>query len=127
MEPCNHEESDTRMLQLILQDSHTKVALRTVDTDVLVLAIAQMNHLGLTEIKSESANIIVLFLHTTLHQVWVMKTQVLYLSSMHSMHLQDVTLNHHLLVGGKNLLGIFGMHFLKLHLAFQHFLTVNVY
>ena len=41
--PCNHEEADTRMLLHAadaVQCSFTKILLRTVDTDVLILAIA---------------------------------------------------------------------------------------
>ena len=41
--PCNHEEADTRMLLHAadaVQCGFTKILLRTVDTDVLVLAIA---------------------------------------------------------------------------------------
>ena len=41
--PCSHEEADTRMLlhvQDALQQGHKKTLLRTVDTDVLVLAEA---------------------------------------------------------------------------------------
>ena len=57
IEPCNHEEADTRMLIYAaahaVRHGHTKVALQTVDTDVLVLAISQMNHLALTELWLE--------------------------------------------------------------------------
>ena len=41
--PCTHEEADTRMILHAadaVQEGHRKIALRTVDTDVLVLAIA---------------------------------------------------------------------------------------
>ena len=41
--PCSHAEADTRMLlhvQDALQQGHKKILLRTVDTDVLVLAVA---------------------------------------------------------------------------------------
>ena len=41
--PCSHEEADTRMLlhiQDALQEGHKKILLCTVDTDVLVLAVA---------------------------------------------------------------------------------------
>jgi len=54
MESCNHEESDTRMLihaAHVARQGHTKVALRTVDTDVLAIAVSQMNHLGLAELE----------------------------------------------------------------------------
>ena len=41
--PCSHKEADTRMLlhvQDALQEGHKKILLRTVDTGVLVLAVA---------------------------------------------------------------------------------------
>ena len=41
--PCSHEEADTRRLLHVrdaLQEGHKKILLRTVDTDVLVLAVA---------------------------------------------------------------------------------------
>ena len=56
IEPCNHEEADTRMLlhgAHAARHGHRKVVLRTVDTDVLVLAIAQMNNLQLSELWLE--------------------------------------------------------------------------
>lgn len=42
LEPCNHEEADTRMMVHLadaVAQGHTKVMLRTVDTDVVVLAV----------------------------------------------------------------------------------------
>lgn len=52
--PCNHEEADTRMM-LHLADAvlkgHSKIMLRTVDTDVVVLAISCVPQLeGLKEL-----------------------------------------------------------------------------
>ena len=41
--PCTHEEADTRMILHptdAVQEGYRKIVLRTVDTDVLVLAIA---------------------------------------------------------------------------------------
>ena len=47
--PCSIEEADTRML-LHLEDAvnqgYTKISIRTVDTDVVVLAIAAAQRLG---------------------------------------------------------------------------------
>ena len=43
LSPCDHEEADTRMIlhmKQIFDDSASSVILRTVDTDVVVLAIA---------------------------------------------------------------------------------------
>ena len=45
LSPCDHEEADTRMIlhaSNILEDM-SSVTLRTVDTDVLVLAVALSN------------------------------------------------------------------------------------
>ena len=46
--PCNHEEADTRMLLHAadaVQCGFTKILLRTVDTDVLILAVAFVERL----------------------------------------------------------------------------------
>ena len=40
--PCNHEEADTRMMlhaAAAMKCGHRKIAIRTVDTDVVVLAV----------------------------------------------------------------------------------------
>ena len=51
--PCTHEEADTRIL-LHLEDAvkegYTKVSVRTVDTDVLVLAVTAAQRLSITEL-----------------------------------------------------------------------------
>ncbi|KAK4329207.1 hypothetical protein Pmani_000435 [Petrolisthes manimaculis] len=51
--PCSHEEADTRIL-LHVQDAviqgYTKVSIRTVDTDVVVLAVAVAEHLVIDEL-----------------------------------------------------------------------------
>ena len=51
--PCTHEEADTRLL-LHAADcaklGHTAVMLRTVDTDVVVIAVAMFQHLTLQEL-----------------------------------------------------------------------------
>ena len=47
--PCTHEEADTTMLlhvQDAVQHGHNKILLRTVDTDVLVLAVAVVHQLS---------------------------------------------------------------------------------
>lgn len=53
MSPCNHEEADTRML-LHAKDASLnglkRVMIRTVDTDVLVIAIAMFSNLDLSEL-----------------------------------------------------------------------------
>ena len=53
LSPCHQEEADTRMLlhlQHAAVQGHTKAYLRTVDTDVVVLAIYHFHELGLTEL-----------------------------------------------------------------------------
>jgi hypothetical protein len=43
LDPCSHEEADTRMLLHVadaVKNGHTRVMIRTVDTDVVVLAVA---------------------------------------------------------------------------------------
>ena len=51
--PCTHEEADTRII-LHLEDAARKeyktVLIRTVDTDVVVLAIAAVDHLDISEL-----------------------------------------------------------------------------
>ena len=56
IDPCNHEEADTRMLlhaAHAARNGHSKVVLQTVDTDVVVLAISQMHNLHLSELWLE--------------------------------------------------------------------------
>ena len=51
--PCNHEEADTRIILHAAHCArlgHQKVAIRTVDTDVLVLAVAAFQFLQLQEL-----------------------------------------------------------------------------
>lgn len=51
--PCNHEEADTRMMVHVadaVQKGLTKVLLRTVDTDVVVIAIAISQKLTISEL-----------------------------------------------------------------------------
>ncbi|KAG0725800.1 hypothetical protein GWK47_037891 [Chionoecetes opilio] len=51
--PCTHEEADTRILlhlQDAVQQGYSKVSIRTVDTDVVVLAIASANRLNISEL-----------------------------------------------------------------------------
>ena len=52
IDSCNHEEADTRMILHAAHAAvheHNKIVLRTVDTDVLVLAVANIQHLQLRE------------------------------------------------------------------------------
>ena len=51
--PCKQEEADTRMmlhLQHAAEQGHTKAYLRTVDSDMVVLAINLFHALGLSEL-----------------------------------------------------------------------------
>ncbi len=51
--PCSHEEADTRIL-LHVQDAarqgYSKVLIRTVDTDVIVLAVTAAGRLGIEDL-----------------------------------------------------------------------------
>ena len=54
--PCNHEEADTRMfvhVKSAAAANHRKISIRTVDTDVVVIAIALFNSLTLEELWVE--------------------------------------------------------------------------
>ena len=51
--PCNHEEADTRLFLHALhcaQNGHHRILIRSVDTDVVVLAIAIFHALSLDEL-----------------------------------------------------------------------------
>ena len=51
--PCTHEEADTRMilhLEDAVQHGHNKVSIRTVDTDVVVLAVTTAQRLNICEL-----------------------------------------------------------------------------
>jgi hypothetical protein len=51
--PCNHEEADTRVLlhaAHAVKKGHTKVLIRTVDNDVVVLDVAYTQRLGIQEL-----------------------------------------------------------------------------
>ena len=51
--PCNHEETDTRLLLHVADAAHqgfNKIMIRTVDTDVVVLAVAVYHHIGVEEL-----------------------------------------------------------------------------
>ena len=51
--PCTHEEADTRILlhavECAMQGFNT-VVIRTVDMDVMIIAISMFQHLGLSEL-----------------------------------------------------------------------------
>ena len=50
---CNHSEADTRILLHLAhatEDGHTTAYIRTVDSDVLVLAVWFFNTLGLSQL-----------------------------------------------------------------------------
>ena len=51
--PCNHEEADTRVIIHAFDAARKgsqKLLIRTVDTDILVLAIAYVERLGVQEL-----------------------------------------------------------------------------
>ena len=51
--PCTHEEADTRILlhlEDVVRHGNTSVSIRTVDTDVVVLAVASAQRLNISEL-----------------------------------------------------------------------------
>jgi hypothetical protein len=51
--PCTHREADTRIILHLddaVNEGYTKVSTRTVDTDVLVLAVTAAQQLNITEL-----------------------------------------------------------------------------
>ena len=51
--PCTHEEADTRILFHLednVRQGHNKVSIRTVDTDVVVLAVTSAQRLNISEL-----------------------------------------------------------------------------
>ena len=53
LSPCTHEEADTRLLLHVAdcaKRGHTGIMLRTVDTDVIVIAIAMFHHVAVREL-----------------------------------------------------------------------------
>ena len=51
--PCNREEADTRIMVHIAdayKQGYTKILVRTVDTDVVVIAVALLEHINLEEL-----------------------------------------------------------------------------
>ena len=110
--PCSHEEADTRML-LHLEDAvkqgYGKICIRTVDTDVVVLAIAAAQRLGALKcgLHLVQGRIFGIFQHMKLQVFWV-KIDVLH--CLCSMHLLDAILCHFLEVEARRLHGICGRH-----------------
>ncbi len=50
---CTHKEADTRMILHVFDEASRqcdKIMIRTVDTDVVVLAIADVSKLGVSEL-----------------------------------------------------------------------------
>ena len=53
LSPCSHEETDTRVMVHVadaVHRGHNSVMIRTVDTDVVVLAMAAVHTLGINEL-----------------------------------------------------------------------------
>ena len=53
LQPCSHEEADTRIFlhaAHCAQQGHKRIAIRTVDTDVVVLAVAHFHSLNIKEL-----------------------------------------------------------------------------
>eukprot|EP00794_Sanderia_malayensis_P001903 gene1903-2161_t len=56
LSPCNHEEADTRLFlhaKHCSQEGNSKVLIKTVDTDVVIIAIAKFTFLALDELWIE--------------------------------------------------------------------------
>eukprot|EP00794_Sanderia_malayensis_P010250 gene10250-11304_t len=56
LSPCNHEEADTRLFLHVKhcsQEGNSKVLIKTVDTDVVIIAIAKFTFLALDELWIE--------------------------------------------------------------------------
>ena len=51
--PCNHQESDSRIflhLSHAAQQGHSKAFIRTVDSDVVIIAVGHFGSLGVMEL-----------------------------------------------------------------------------
>ena len=69
LEPCSHEEADTRMLCHVLhatEHGHKKITIRTVDTDVVVLAISHVQNIPVDELWIALGNTTDILQHTKL-------------------------------------------------------------
>ena len=59
LSPCSHEEADTRMfvhVKNMANSGHQKVMIKTVDTDVVIIALALFSELNLEELWIEFGN-----------------------------------------------------------------------
>ena len=113
--PCNHEEADTRILLHVAHATahgHQKVSIRTVDTDVIVLAVSQFQHLQLAELWIEfgvGKHYQFIPAHLISDSLGPEKAKAL----PFFMQSQDVTQLLHLLTLERERLGMFGMLSLK--------------
>ena len=92
IEPCNHEEADTRLLLHVLDGANSgikKVSIITVDTDVVVIALRHFFTLNLQELwlnlKLTNTKDTFRFIHVQKHLVGNYAAVWRY-----GMHLQDV-------------------------------------
>ena len=88
MAPCSHEEADTRLFVHVadaVRKGFQKVMVRTVDTDVVVLAIAMFNQIGADELwlALELDQTSGTYLSMMLLLGWIPEFVQLSLSSMH--------------------------------------------
>ena len=85
MAPCSHEEADTRLFVHVadaVRKGSQKVMVHTVDTDVVVVAIAMFNQIGadeLWELDQTSST----YLSMILLLGWIPEFVQLSMSSMH--------------------------------------------
>ena len=104
--PCSHEEADTRMLLHVadaVRKWMRKVTIRTVDTDVVVLAVVSFNSINPDELGTGSS-----FRYIAVHQLAAAMTQDNVLLSPSSMPSQGATPCLHSLAEGRRLPGRFG-------------------
>lgn len=112
--PCKHEEADTRLL-LHAADAgkcgFTKIMLRTVDTDVLVIAIATFDELTLSELWiafGVGKHFRFVPVHDIASSMGQQKSELL-----HFTPLPDLTTHPHLLTTVRRLRGIHGQYVMK--------------
>ena len=90
--PCNHEEADTRIFvhaKNMAETGHRKIMIKTVDTVVIIIAIAVSHELHLTElwIEFRTGKTDVGFQFTNMRAVLESRSV---LGFCFGMHLQDV-------------------------------------
>jgi len=120
--PCSHEEADSRIfvhVKDMAQQGHTKMMIRTVDTDVVVIAVAKFLQIGLEELWvafGTGKNYRHIEVHQIVSRIGGEKSKAL----AFSMHLQAATRCHSCQTMGRSLLGRHGRHILRLQTPSTH-------